>query len=203
MPETINLDCRGLACPQPVIKVKKALDSVTEGTVIAFVDNETARENISLFAKNAGYSTDAIKENNEYRITITKGKGDAAAGSQSAHPPEEKTASTVYLITSNLLGQGSPDLGQVLMKSLMVSLNEMAPPPEALLFLNTGVMSTCEGSSVLEQLQSLSTRGTTIISCGTCLDYYKLKDRLKVGRVGNMLEVNGYLSGPSKVITIA
>ncbi|HBV95963.1 MAG: hypothetical protein JL50_04930 [Peptococcaceae bacterium BICA1-7] len=203
MSPTKNIDCRGLACPQPVLQVKKALDSITEGAIEAIVDNDTARENVSAFARNAGYSAEVKKEDQNYRITIVKGtpvKGEEAG---SGKPAREEVAPLVYFITSNILGQGSPDLGQVLMKSLLVTINEMNPPPLALLLLNTGVMSACEGSPVLEQLQSLYTRGTIIIACGTCLDYYKIKEKLKVGRVGNMLEINGYLVGEVKVITVA
>lgn len=204
MPEVINIDCRGLACPQPVIKVKKALESLSEGTVIAVVDNDTARENVSLFAKNAGHKPSVEKVEGDYRITIIKGNP-AAVEEAPAAPAggKEQPAGIVYFMTTNLLGQGSPDLGQVLMKSLMVTLNEMNPPPVAVLLLNSGVMSACQDSPVLELLQSLSGKGVTIISCGTCLEYYKLKDKLKVGRVGNMLEINSYLTGEAKVITVA
>lgn len=202
MAEYKKVDCRGLACPQPVINTKKALESMERGTVAALVDNDTARENITLFAGNAGHKVEVEKIEGDYQITITKGSPGVIKDPGTSRP-EGGPASTVYLITSNLLGQGSPDLGQVLMKSLMVTLNEMDPPPRALLFLNTGVMLTCQGSPVLEQFKTLSSRGTALISCGTCLDYYKLKEKLEAGRVGNMMEINGYLAGESKVITIA
>ncbi|MFZ5633561.1 MAG: sulfurtransferase-like selenium metabolism protein YedF [Bacillota bacterium] len=202
MSDTIRVECRGLACPQPVIKTKKALDSIDQGTVVVLVDNDTARENVTLFARNAGFKAEVEKTGEGYQITITKGSPAVTGKIQAASPRAEGLNSTVYLITTNMLGQGSPDLGQVLMKSLAVTINEMDPPPKALLFLNSGVFLTCLGSPVLEQLQSLSARGTELISCGTCLEYYKLKDKLDVGRVGNMLEINGYMSESAKVITI-
>jgi selenium metabolism protein YedF len=202
MSPSTNIDCRGLACPQPVIKVKKALDAMTEGTLTAIVDNDTARENVSTFARNAGFAAEVKNEGGHYRITIVKGKPSPGEEPPAA-PPKKGEAPLIYFITSNVLGQGSPDLGQVLIKSLLVTLKEMSPPPRVLLFLNTGVMLACEGSPVLEQLQSLSAGGTVVISCGTCLDYYKIKEKLMVGRVGNMLEINGYLAGDAKVITVA
>lgn len=213
-----EVDCRGLACPQPVISAKKALDSMDRGTVVVVVDNETARENVTLFARNCGCGVEVEKDGGNYRIAITRGSpgepgdkpGGQPAGISGMQPggvreeyrPREGRPSAAYLITSNLLGQGSPDLGQVLMKSLMVSLNAAERPPRALLFLNSGVMLTCQGSPVLEQILSLASRGTEVISCGTCLDYYKLKDRLEAGRVGNMLEINGHMA-EGGVITIA
>ncbi len=203
MTETKKVDCRGLACPQPVISTKKALDSIGRGTVVAVVDNDTARENVALFAKNSGHRVEVEKIEGNYHITITKDSPVEAGGEQETPPLQEGRPQAVYLITSNLVGQGSPDLGQVLMKSLMVTLSEADQPPRALLFLNTGVMLTCRGSAVLEQIQALSRRGTDIISCGTCLEYYKLKDKLEAGRPGNMMEINRYMAESAKVITIA
>jgi len=212
MNEINEVDCRGLACPQPVISTKKALDSLDRGTVVTLVDNDTARENVTLFARNSGHEARVEKlEGPVYRITISKGGPEPGKQAPGAAPDTSGTTSaggavkpsTVYLITTNMLGQGSPDLGLVLMKSLMVTLNEMDPPPRALLFLNSGVMLTCQGSPVLEQLQKLSSRGSLLVSCGTCLDYYKLSDKLETGRVGNMLEINGYLLESEKAITIA
>lgn len=203
MSEIKKVDCRGLACPQPVINTKKALESMDQGTVVTLVDNDTARENVTLFARNSGYKAEVEKSEEGYRITITRGGAAAAGEVPDTAQAEERKRPVVYLITSNLFGQGSPDLGQVLMKSLMVTLAEMDPPPRALLFLNTGVMLTCQGSPVLEQLQKISSRGTVIISCGTCLEYYKIKGKLEAGRVGNMLEINGLLTESEKVITVA
>lgn len=203
MAEIKKVDCRGMACPQPVISTKKALDSIDRGVVITLVDNDTARENVTMFARNSGYSPGVEKVEGGYRITVAKGSPGEAAEQEGPRPEVEKEPGPVYFITSNLLGQGSPDLGQVLMKSLMVSINEMDPHPRALLFLNSGVMLTCQGSPVMDQLQSLASKGSVFISCGTCLEYYKLKEKLTVGRIGNMLEINGYLAGESKVITIA
>ncbi|MFZ5596858.1 MAG: sulfurtransferase-like selenium metabolism protein YedF [Bacillota bacterium] len=205
MSEKIDLDCRGMACPHPVINTKKALDSISEGTVTTLVDNDTARENVTLFAKNAGHGAIVEKEGRDYKITITKGRAQAAGERPAGPVPSAEKAGhgIVYFITSNMLGQGSPDLGQVLIKSLMVTLSEMNPPPEAVLFLNSGVMLTCEGSPVLEQLNSLSQKGVALVSCGTCLEYYKLKDSLRAGNIGNMMVINDYLTGSSKVITVA
>lgn len=203
MSEIKKVDCRGLACPQPVINTKKALDSITGGVVVTLVDNDTSRENVTLFARNLGYATEVEKTEGNYRITITKGSPGEIKDIPDSPPAEDEQHPTVYLITSNLLGQGSPDLGQVLMKSLMVTLSEADPPPRALLFLNTGVMLTCQGSPVLDLLQKLSDKGTVLVSCGTCLDYYKIKDKLAAGRVGNMLDIHGYVTGSPRVVTIA
>lgn len=200
-----KVDCRGLACPQPVIATKKALDGMETGTVITVVDNEVAKENVSLFARNAGYSVAVEQAGGNYSITITKGNPGTNPVGESAKTTitrQQNDNGVVYFFSSNVLGQGSPDLGMTLMKSLMITLAEMSPPPKALIFLNTGVYLTCEGSGVLEQIKRIAEKGAEVLACGTCLDYYKLKEKLSVGRVSNMYEIISHLSGPHKVITI-
>lgn len=197
------LDCRGLACPTPVINTKKALEEGGWQSLLVIVDNETARENVSRFAGNAGRSVEVVEKDGTYHLTI----GGTGAETPAKNPVKEVTTAeaengeAVYFITTNTLGQGSPDLGEVLMKSLMVTLTEQKAP-KALLLLNTGVLMAVEGSPVLEQMQKLSEAGTEILVCGTCLNYYKKKEKLAVGIVSNMFEINSRLTGPGKVITV-
>lgn len=196
------LDCRGLACPQPVIETKKILEAGTEKPILVIVDNAAARENVARFVKNAGCAVGVEEKEGCYYLTVTKPDAAAPARSSDAEggPSCETAPGAVYLITTNSLGQGSPDLGEVLMKSLMVTLTQA--PPAAVLLLNTGVHMAVAGSPVLEQLQKLAETGTEILVCGTCLNYYKLVEKLAVGAVSNMVEINSRLNGPYKAITI-
>jgi len=197
------LDCRGLACPQPVIKTKKTLEAGPEKTILVIVDNAAARENVARFAKNAGCKVEVEEKEGCYYLTATKPdvEAPARAGDEEDEQSSETASGAVYFITTNSLGQGSPDLGEVLMKSLMVTLTQQAPPA-AVLLLNTGVYMAVEGSSVLEQLQKLAETGAEILVCGTCLNYYKLIEKLAVGTVSNMAEINSCLNGPHKVISV-
>lgn len=220
MSNKLEVNCRGLACPQPVLSTKKALEQMGPGTAVVIVDNETAKENVSLFARNTGHSVEVSQQGGEYHIAITKVAVDKGTGGHAGNsgqvkttegsPEKDKTpepgakeSGCVYFIISNILGQGSPDLGQVLMKSLMVTLAETEPAPHSLLLLNTGVMLACQGSPVLQLLEKIAGRGAEVISCGTCLEYYKLKESLAVGRMGNMFDIHNILSGPRKVITVS
>lgn len=200
----IEVDCRGLACPQPVIEAKKALESGQGKTIIIAVDNEAARENVSRFAANAGRAVDVEKKEGCYYLTITRSSGEVPAEGTVAKDVFQcgAAAGIVYFITTSGIGQGPPDLGETLMKSFMVTLTDHQPPPAALLFLNSGVHLAVEGSPVLGQLQKLSGAGTEILVCGSCLNYYKLKEKLAVGVVSNMYEINSHLAGPGKVVTV-
>lgn len=197
------LDCRGLACPTPVINTKKALEEGGAETLLVIVDNDAARENVSRFAGNAGHSVEVEEKDGTYHLTIglTRGGETAKNPVQSVIATDGEEGGAVYFITTNALGQGSPDLGEVLMKSLMVTLTEQKSA-KTLLLLNSGVYLAVEGSQVLEQMQKLAETGTEILVCGTCLNYYKLKEKLAVGVVSNMFDINSRLSGPGKVITV-
>ncbi|OAT85783.1 sulfurtransferase-like selenium metabolism protein YedF [Desulfotomaculum copahuensis] len=217
----VEIDCRGLACPQPVLKAKKALDEISAGKVTVIVDNTTSRENVTMFAQNAGHRVEAIGKDGNYILTITKGEtsvapqaGVTAPGDVPAAAPgntvetvrpagREGNRPLVYLFSSNLFGQGAPDLGTTLLKSLFTTLVEMEPPPDTLIFLNSGVFLACAGSPVLEQLRVLAGRNTEMLVCGTCLNYYKLQEKLQAGRVSNMLEINERLTGAGRLVPIA
>lgn len=205
-----KIDCRGLACPQPVINTKRALEEVAPGAMLTVVvDNPAARENVTLLAQNAGHRVEVKENDGEYVLSITRKSTDQDSTGKEEKSPvpgvvdKGRLGEAAYLVTSNLFGQGSPDLGQVLMKSLFVALSEQAAPPWALIFLNTGVYLSTESSPVIEQLQAMAEKGSTVLSCGTCLEYYKLKEKLAVGRVSNMYEIVDLLAGAGKVITVA
>lgn len=214
--EPRELNCKGLACPQPVLETKKALEELpAEAELIVRVDNPVSKENVAIFAANAGHRVETDENNGEFILRITKGRAGliqerkrgprppADADEKPAARSKSAPAQTTFLITSNLFGQGSPDLGQVLMKSLFVTLAGQDTPPEALIFINTGVYLSTEGSPVQEHLQKIAAGGTVVLSCGTCLDYYKLKEKLAAGRVSNMYEIIEQLGRAEKVITIA
>ena len=197
------LDYRGMACPRPVLETKKALEEGLQQDLLAIVDNAAARENVSRFARNAGCKVEVEEKEGCYHLSITRPAGEAGqtpAETVGSCCDCEAPADIVYFITTNTLGQGSPDLGEVLMKSLMVTIAEQKPP-QALCILNTGVYLALEGSPVLEQLKKLAAN-TEILVCGTCLDYYKVKEKMAVGIVSNMYDINSRLTGPYKVITV-
>lgn len=198
------VDCRGMACPQPVLETKKALEGGHE-KVLVIVDNGAARENVSRFAGRAGFKVAVEEKEGCYHLLISGRVGEVTAAGSAGEETAgcgAAPAGAVYFITTSAIGQGSPDLGAVLMKSLMTTLAGERPP-RAMLFLNTGVQLAVEGSPVLEQLRKLAGAGTEILVCGTCLDYYRLREKLAVGTVSNMYEINSRLTGPDKVITVA
>ncbi len=181
-----TIDCRGLACPAPVITVKNALLSSRDLTVR--LDDGAPRENVARFARNRGYSVAESREGTGWIVTITRPE-DAAEGATGV----DSTRTTVFLVTSDRLGDGPEELGRLLMKNFIHTLLETGAQPTHLLFMNTGVYLTCEGSDVLEAIGKLVGMGVEVFSCGLCLDYFNLKVQLKVGATTNMLATAEYL----------
>lgn len=109
---------------------------------------------------------------------------------------------TIYVITQDTLGHGKVELGEVLMKGFIYTLLEIKPMPKAILFMNGGILLTVEGSPVIGNLEKLEQAGVEILSCGTCLDYFEVKDKLAIGGITNMYTIVEMMSAASKVITL-
>lgn len=190
-----ELDCRGLACPLPVLQTKKALEQLTDEVLTVMVDNEVAKENVTKFASSQGCGFRVEQKGQEYSICITKVQTAIAARAS-------LTEATAILFTQDKLGHGNEDLGTVLMKSFLYTLTQSSTLPKTLIFINAGVKLTVEGSVVLTFLQELSERKVEILSCGTCLDFYHLKDKLAVGEISNMYTIVTELATSGKTITL-
>ena len=196
------LDCQGLACPQPVILTKKALDQrPSQLTVI--VDNAAAKENVSKFAAAAGYGVNIEPAGGVFRLhLLALGTAPATGPADTAAPAATSADGPVFLISRSTLGQGDDQLGAILMKSFFVSLQELPPAPRAILLLNGGVQLAVDGSPVLAGLQELSRRGVNVLVCGTCMDFFQLKDKLAVGSVTNMYSILTELTAAGRAITL-
>jgi len=166
-----------------------------KGAVTTLVDNEAAKDNVKALANSMGCGVEIEQEGNEYRVHITKKNVKMSSDNL-------VTDNTVLLISASEMGRSSAELGDILMKSFMFTLVESDKLPKTILFVNGGIYLTCADSSVLEHLISLRNRGVEILSCGTCLDYFNLKDKLAVGQVSNMYTIYEKMSAADKVITI-
>ncbi len=180
------IDCRGLACPQPVMTTKKALDQLKEGELVVLVDNTVSCNNVERFAQSQGCSVEVEQRGEDFSLLIRKGK---IRQETELTKEKEKAKKVVVYINSHLMGNGDEALGSFLMKAFLKTLVDLDTKPNRLVLVNSGVQLASEGSKVLDTLMVLSERGVEILSCGTCLDFYGLKGKLKVGAVSNMVEI--------------
>ena len=186
------IDCKGLACPMPVIKTKKYFDLEDSKEALVIVDNEVAKNNILRLAKGINLNSSFIEEEGLYKIQLSRGEITGVQASQEVEESVENTyvnQAPTILVATNLLGKGDDRLGETLMKVYINRLAEAEILPENLMFINGGVKLTCTGSDVLDSLNAMKEKGVNIISCGACLDFYNLKEELKVGEIGNMYQI--------------
>jgi selenium metabolism protein YedF len=188
-----EIDARGLPCPQPVTKAKKALEEIKEGVVTVLVDDSGSCENVRRFAQSQGCQVEVKEVEGVFYLNIAKGEAREAKSAESGD---------VVLVASDRLGSGDKRLGEILMKAFLNTLWDVDPKPAKILFMNNGVRLAIEGSEVLETLEMLEKKGVEIFSCGTCLEYYNLKEKLRVGSVSNMYATVDALLSATKVIKI-
>jgi selenium metabolism protein YedF len=194
-----KIDCRGLACPQPVMETKKALDSSEGQEVLVLVDDATARENVSRFAGSQGYQIEVTDEKGYSAIRIRKGEL-AGKKEESSVPKAAIQGDLVFFIDSDSLGRGSEELGGILMRAFLHTLGEAEVKPQKMILVNSGVKLACEGSPALEDLQTVASQGVEILACGTCLNYFELKEKLRAGRISNMYEILNVLSQAGRTV---
>lgn len=190
-----TIDARGLSCPVPVIKTKKALED--NGNVLTIVDNEVAKENVTKLVKSMNYSFNVIEDNGEFYIDINKG-----VEVETIVKEVESMFDSAVLVGSDKFGEGDPDLGDILVKGYFYTLSEMDTVPKVIIFLNSGAYLTCEDSKVLKDLKVLEAKGVELLTCGTCLDFYKITSKLAVGGVSNMYTIAEHLNNVKKVIRL-
>ena len=198
------IDCRGMACPLPVVNAKKAAEELPAGDVLTvLVDNEIAVQNLTRFGEHKGFPVFAEKKaEKEYAVTMT------VSGAAAAAEKEEKVACVMdsrrkgmlVVLSANTMGTGDPKLGTSLMKAFVFALTKQDQLPDTILCYNTGASLTCEGADTLEDLKLLESEGVTVLTCGTCLDFYGLKEKLAVGGVTNMYDIVERMESAAHII---
>jgi selenium metabolism protein YedF len=190
-----KIDVRGLECPQPVVRTKKALDHLQEGVLEVIVDNEAASKNLQRLAESSGCTINVKKEKDDFIVTIKK---EESGGIQN----KKKEKKITFFITSNSIGEGNDKLGSILVSSFFPTLIDTGLRLHRIVFLNSGVELVTKNPAVTDSLRLLEKEGTEILICGTCLDFFNLKDKVKVGKISNMFEIVSTLLTSDKVITI-
>jgi len=171
----------GQVCPMPVIMTKKALKEMLTGELEVLVDNEIAKDNVEKMAKEMGHTYVDFKEEENFKIVITK--------LEEEKKEEKKEEKIVVVLASDIMGEGDKELGNVLIKGFIYSLTEMETLPKTILMYNKGVMLSTINENTVEDLKKLEAMGVEILSCGTCVNYYGIQDKLKVGSLTNMYTI--------------
>lgn len=188
----IKVNAIGDACPIPVVKTKNAIKELKgAGVIETLVDNEIAVQNLTKMANQKGYQIESKKiEEGKYQVTFTIGETDERPEDEEVNcVPDMRNGKTVIVLASDRMGAGNDELGKVLMKGFIYALSQQDSLPGTILCYNGGATLTCEGSDSIDDLKSLEAQGVEIMTCGTCMNYYGLSEKLLVGSVTNMYDI--------------
>ena len=195
----MQIDARGKACPQPVILAKKEIDGGCRDLTV-LVDNKTAVENLTRLGNSAGMTVTTGETAQGLFIRLT-GEGKIVEEPVIACP----TTGNGYavFIGKDVVGAGDRELGYNLMKMALYTLAQGDSVPAHVLFMNDGVkLPAGEEQQVIDSLMTLIQKGSLVLVCGTCLNYYGIADRLKAGTVSNMYDIMSAMQRADKVITL-
>jgi len=194
-----HVDARGQTCPVPLIRTKEVYDILTEGeTMSVMVDNETSAGNIVSFIRESGGESETRRDGATITLSITKGRKNS--GSVEPHCGAS-AAPHVALITSDRIGTGGEEeLGLALMQSFLQTIKDVRPLPSHVIFLHRGVTLLENGRKTAQLVHDLETLNVTVLACGSCLDWYELKEKIACGRVSNMFDILTILSNAGHVV---
>jgi len=198
---TETLDCRGLACPNPVLRTKEVIERGDVDLVTVAVDNQAARENVSRFLDRFGFSVSVVENDGIFEVTGARnGSKPCEVCDPEAAPRVEKKV--VVLLGTEMLGRGDDTLGRKLVLNFLLTLKEMGKELWRLVLVNGGVKLSVEGSEALGSLRDLEGEGAKILVCGTCLNHFGLLEQKKVGETTNMLDIVTAMQLADKVISM-
>ncbi|MBU0674239.1 MAG: sulfurtransferase-like selenium metabolism protein YedF [Proteobacteria bacterium] len=199
---TTELNCRGLACPAPVIQVRNILEKEKPSTITVLVDTEGARESVSLYLTNQDFQVTVENLAGYFRLTGT-GRGDDEVRAEAEQPTcRTNTKKTLIMVTTDRMGHGDDTLGAGLLLNFLKTLKEMGPELWRLVFVNNGVKLAVEGAEAVPVLKDLTESGVSILVCSTCLNHFKLLEKKQVGETTNMLDIVTSMQVADSVINI-
>ncbi|MEO1771460.1 sulfurtransferase-like selenium metabolism protein YedF [Candidatus Enterococcus ferrettii] len=194
-----KIDAIGKACPLPVIETKKALKE--HEAVETLVDNEIATQNLKKMADQLGYIYQMEPDNDNYRVKISKGNGEAVDTEEIKESPEiVANEDYIVVVDTNIMGRGSDELGKNLLKMFIYSITEQDVLPKQIIFYNGGVSLVTEGSDSLEDLQALADQDVEIYACGACLNFFELTEKVAIGEITNMYRIVEMMRQAPKVM---
>lgn len=212
--ETMSMDCRGLACPQPVLQCKSLLKAGRPATLAVLVDNDAAKENVTRFLQSQGYAVDQALADGVWTLRASRPEAGLASPEAPEAPAEACPACEVMsaqelaalsqrilvFIPAATMGHGDDELGGRLLLNFLKTLPELGADLWRIILVNGGVQLAVAGSPALEPLQALERAGVSILVCGTCLEHFGLMATKAVGETTNMLDVVTSMQLATKVV---
>ncbi|MDN4753335.1 sulfurtransferase-like selenium metabolism protein YedF [Porphyromonadaceae bacterium W3.11] len=201
----IEIDTRGKLCPLPLILFRQGLAAHPEETTfVILTDNPTSCGNLKDFITDYGFDFSEETKDSFTTLTVevtpdarTKKRNTAINNNE---PRKETSEGVTIQIEKNRMGEGADELGEVLILAFLNALLGAERLPKEVICYNSGVLLALKGTPTAEKLMELEKKGVKIILCGTCVDYYEVKNELALGQITNMLTIYEHLSAASRIV---
>jgi len=197
-----SLDTKGLKCPQPLIMLKEALLGMREGEKIQVeVDNDTSLKNLLSYLKDQGVEPVVSSAGKVHTLIAPKPEKDLTGSDPAIYCTSDLNTDYVVCIKSELMGDGDPELGKILMETFVENLKLQEQLPTHVVLYNGGVKLAMKQSPVCQALTELEELGIRIMLCGTCIDHYGIQMDIGVGMISNMVVITETLAATGHVVT--
>ena len=196
-----KIDCRNLACPTPVLETKKALESLKIGEKLSILLNSQAsKENVLRFLSSQGLKPEFSELEGEFEIVVLKENNEISSEKDFACSSDKNaTCKKILFLKADSVGNG--ELGKKLIVGFLDTLKSADNAPSAIICVNEAVLiNTNSEHTAHKAMKELENKGIEVISCGSCLEFYGKTKDLKLGRIGNALEILNLLFDKDKVV---
>jgi selenium metabolism protein YedF len=196
------VDTRGLQCPAPIIATKKALKEAKTGKAFkVLTDNQTSLNNLTRFLKDNKTEFSVEESEGVWTFTVKKGAGDfIQEEAKDYYIPHFSKGEFVIAFTSDKMGTGDAELGNLLMVNFIKAIKDLDILPAKMVFYNRGVMLGKDDSPVIEHLREIEKMDVKLLLCATCVKYYELEEKIHIGTFSNMYEIARAMASASNII---
>lgn len=190
-----ELDLRKKSCPIPLVETRKFINNNKNVDFKIILDNEVSFINIKKFLENNKINYSSNKSGNDFLFEVI------FDGNEQLSKNDFQINNFTILVMSELFGNGADELSNVLMKSYFYALDESITLPSNIIFINSGV-KLLTNDNIIKNVDSLREKGVSIYYCGICVDYYGIKDKVRLDEITNMYSIIDILNNSDNVIRI-
>ena len=199
-----TIDVKGLKCPMPLIETKKALKEINnDETLKIIIDNETSVTNVLRFLEDNGMPVAKERKGKVVELIVNKQDSDienvVVEEYCSTDLPSDNNF--VLVFAKNRIGEGSEELGKMLVGGFLNTFKEMEKLPQKVIFMNSGIDLVLKGSPTVPILEEYEKNGVELLACGTCLEFYEKVNDVAIGKVSNAYDILNGTINASKVIS--
>ncbi len=203
-----DIDLRGLACPEPIIRAKKLLDEKSSKVISLLVDSDVTVNNLDRLTRaNNAQIIESQEMGNHYRVLIAPLSQEYSKDTHviSSESKDKTQVGTVVFISKDTFGSGNSsddkDFSNHLLNVFLQSVLQTGHSIDCILMANSGVKLFGADSPFIKVLSDFEASGTKVFACGLCVEYYGLKDVVPREKITNMFAICEYLMTANRVLT--